>query len=93
MNRTQSDSGKFRTALKRAGWGGEGIIFSDPRKTTRRLKLWFATAVFDDSQEGQRKLEKELKAQFGTRYLTGYFINAGYWCGGGKSLCIRLAKK
>lgn len=94
MYRSQSDSGKFRAALCRVGWAAErATIFSDPRKNTRRLKLWFANSVFESSPAAQQRLEKILKEQFGARYLTGYFIKIGERNGGGKSLCIRLAKK
>jgi hypothetical protein len=92
MTNSQTDSGKFRTALCRAGWLGHNAhIFSDPRKNTRRLKLWFADSVFNAPRKQQVVLEKALKELFGARYLTGYFIKAMPW--GGKSLCIRLAKK
>ncbi len=93
MIKSQSDSGKFRTALKRAGFNNDGQIFSDPRKNTRRLKMWFASAVFESSPKQQQVLEKSLKELFGDRYLTGYFIQRRYWTGNGKALCIRLAKK
>lgn len=91
MDRSQSDSGKFRIALKRAGFKDDGQVFSDPRKDTRRLKLWFAGSVFDAPRKQQLVLEKSLKELFGDRYLTGYFIRHA-WGTNSKSLCIRLAK-
>jgi hypothetical protein len=96
--RYAGDTGKFRKALAEAGFdnfntfGRLRWVFNDVSKSraTRRIKLWFASDVFDAADKKQRKLERELKAEFGTRYLGGHFVDAGYRNYHAKSLCIRL---
>ncbi len=93
----RGDTGLFRAALDAAGFKSSGSaldrrhIFNDDSKDhlRRRLKLWFATKIFESSQKQQRKLERELRARFGDRILAMYFIaaNSRY---GGYSLCIKL---
>ncbi len=78
-------------------------IFNDRRNkkgtvqgpVARRLKLWLGTGVFEAPIVQQQELERNLKALFGKRYLTGYFIHLPQWIahgGEGKSLCIKLSK-
>jgi len=90
----KGDSGKFRMALLLAGFfpQSEGSIFNDNTKDhkRRRLKLWFADPVFAASQEQQKVLEGYLKAFFGGRILSMYFIKSPTWYHGGESLCIQL---
>lgn len=93
------DKGLLRLALVEAGFKRhvvQGQIFNDVRKTgVRRLKLWFASEVFDAPQAQQRKLEKSLRELFdmyGTRIEHMEFIAGGVgrhykW----KSLTIRLS--
>jgi hypothetical protein len=99
--RYAGDTGKFRKALAEAGFDSFGTfgqlrgMFNDVAKSraTRRIKLWFAGDVFDAPQTQQRKLEHNLKNEFGTRYLGGQFVQCSYWYGSqekSKSLCIRL---
>lgn len=87
----KTDSGKFRMALVRAGFSesAKTQIYNHVRSSTghRRLKLWMADVVNDAGTETQHLLEAHLKALFGDRYLTGYFIPHPHWnC----SLCIVL---
>jgi hypothetical protein len=100
--RYAGDTGKFRKALADAGFdnfntfGSLRWMFNDVTKSraTRRIKLWMAGDVFTAPQKMQRKLERNLKAEFGTRYLGGHFVKSSYWPGMSgnncKSLCIRL---
>ena len=51
----RGDIGLFRAALKRAGFVADGMMFNDdskanPKKPTRRLKMWFADTVFEAPQ-------------------------------------------
>lgn len=96
----KGDIGAFRNALKMAGFRKDHshVIFNDNSKAKintgiRRLKLWYADDVFSESQKKQRELERYLRQAFGDRILAMYFIAAAAWCGGGKSLCIRLRDK
>ena len=94
----RGDTGLFRAALDAAGFKSSSDtydsrhIFNDNSKDhlRRRLKHWFATEVFTAPQKQQRKLERELRASFGDRILSMYFVPAPYWTGGGYSLCIKL---
>jgi hypothetical protein len=99
--RYYGDTGLFRMALDEAGFehAAARTIFNDdskakPKRNTRRLKLWFATEVFDAPQKQQRKLEKVLRELFGDRILAMYFARNstpyGWPSGGAKSLCIKL---
>jgi hypothetical protein len=90
----------FRKALQAAGFTAPyaPTIYNDLHKggATRRVKLWFADGIFDASIAKQRRLEKQLKKEFGSRILSMYFIHrADYYlaqqCGTGKSLCILLS--
>jgi hypothetical protein len=95
----RGDTGLFRAALDAAGFKSASDtydsrhIFNDNSKDhlRRRLKLWFADAVFEAPQKQQRKLERELRARFGDRILAMYFTQSPTWYRyGGHSLCIRL---
>jgi len=82
-----SDTKKFRQAFKDAGFlqvhSFLPIVFNDKRKKSgiRRLKLWYGDRVFDTPRAVQVSLEKQLKKQFGSRYLCGEFIARDDWCG------------
>lgn len=99
----RGDIGLFRLALKEAGFDQPQYrsIFNDDSKAKtktgiRRLKLWFATDVFDAPQKQQRKLEKSLRELFehtGKEILCMYFVQNSTpygMLGGAKSLCIKL---
>jgi len=95
----KGDIGKFRRALLNAGFvrQSDGSIFNDDSKAkvktnVRRLKLWFASDVFDATQKQQRRLEKYLRSEFGERILTMYFVenSTPYGGFGATSLCIKL---
>ena len=98
MVKYKGDTGAIRKCLANAGFTGwkasdfGSSMFNDVSKSraTRRIKLWFAQDVFDAADKKQRKLERELKKEFGTRYLGGHFVDAGYRFNNSKSLCIRL---
>ena len=101
MARTfKGDIGLFRLALASAGFedASKRIIFNDdskakPKQATRRLKLWFATSIFDAPQKKQKKLEKLLRELFGERIISMYFVPGAHSWGrinGEKSLCIKL---
>lgn len=87
-----SDIKLFRAALLLSGFfeRSECLIFNDKRNNFRRLKLWFASAVFDAPQKQQKALEQLLRDAFGDRILSMYFIPAERWHGAPWSLCIRL---
>jgi hypothetical protein len=90
------DTKLFRQAFKDAGFrqahSWAPSVFNDKHKdgATRRLKLWSGDHVFDAPQFAQEELERQLKAQFGSRYLFGQFIERARWNGGGKSFCVYL---
>lgn len=72
---------KVTAALVAAGfeargrWGCPRQSFTDRRRDgSRRFKLVRGEFIFDASQEKQRRLERELRRQFGDQYLGGYFI-------------------
>jgi hypothetical protein len=85
-------------ALDEAGFehAANSTIFNDdskakPKRNTRRLKLRFASDVFDAPQNQQRKLEKVLRELFGDRILAMYFAEGSPWgWSDDKSLCIKL---
>ncbi len=88
------DTRTLRECLHKAGFASKGVmVFNDKRKNGgRRLKLWGGTHIFDAPVKQQELLEKVLKAEFGTRYKTGYFIRQYmFWYDKDfKSLCIVL---
>ncbi len=97
----RGDNGRFRQALMESGFTSRATssIFNDnskarPSTNVRRLKLWFADAVFNAPQQQQRKLERALRKQFGDRIISMYFIPGAHsWYrpdDGTKSLCIKL---
>lgn len=91
------DSDKLRSALLCAGFGVQGLngcIFSDTRKTSRRLKLWIGSSIYEAPQAQQLKLEQWLKKMFGGRYVGAYFTEfSGRPYGPAvKSFCVRLKK-
>ncbi len=94
----KGDAEKLRTALLCAGFypqSGHGMIFSDTRKYSRRLKLWLGTAIHEAPLHAQQTLERYLKQQFGNRYVGGFFTEfSGRPFGPSvKSFCVRLAKE
>jgi hypothetical protein len=93
----KGDKGKLRKALREAGQDvmNMDIIYNDKRKTFRRLKMEYASHIFNATQAQQRKLERLLKEAFGERWITAYFIQESQWNwppgkSTGKSLCIKL---
>jgi len=93
------DTKLFRQAFKDAGfrrahgpWAPS--VFNDKHKdgTTRRLKLWAGNHVFDAPQFAQEELERQLKKQFGRRYLFGQFVKRRSWSQAdtSKSFCVYL---
>lgn len=90
-----SDTKKFRQAFKDAGFLPRfsflPVVYNDKHKGgTRRIKLYDGNGVFASPQFAQEELERQLKKQFGSRYLAGQFIeSASRWIVG-KSLCIYL---
>ena len=90
----RGDCGLFRGALLLAGFlpQCEYSIFNDNHKDgSRRLKLWRADAIFESSQRQQKVLEQHLRETFGNSIRSMYFVEAPYWLGSRKSLCIQLA--
>lgn len=87
-----SDTKLFRAALLLSGFfeRSECLIFNDKRNNFRRLKLWFATPVFNAPQKQQQALEQLLRETFGNRILSMYFVKAERWHGVTWSFCIRL---
>lgn len=91
------DAVKLRMALLLAGFYSQsqtGHIFSDTRKSSRRLKLWWGNAVYEAPYDQQLKLEQALKKQFGGRYQGAFFTEfSGRPYGPDvKSFCVRLHK-
>lgn len=90
----RGDNGLFRGALILSGFfnRSEAQIFNDKHKDgSRRLKLWFADAVFEAPQVQQRALEKLLREAFGDRILNMYFTAAQHsWYAKSRALCIQL---
>ncbi len=91
------DARKLRDALLCAGFfpqAENGYIFSDTHKADRRLKLYLGNAVYEAPLQQQQKLEQHLKAQFGRRYVGGFFTEfSGRPYGPDvKSFCVRLHK-
>ncbi len=95
------DATLFRNAVRQAGYNtrwGVGTVYNDIRRRSgfRRLKLDYATEVFNSSQQQQQDLERRLRQAFGDRILSMYFIpwvTYGVDAKGkptGISLCIRL---
>ena len=90
--KTLGDTKKFRQAMRDSGFNiraDSGTIFNDKSKRTgiRRLKLYQAAGIFDASQYYPKKLEKQLRLQFGDRILCMYFIAGCYYP---RQLCIKL---
>jgi hypothetical protein len=90
-----SDVKKFRKAFKDAGFRQRfnylPTVFNDKHKGgTRRLKLWDGKHVFAAPQFAQVELERQLKKQFGARYLFGQFVRGWYWDEASKSFCVYL---
>ena len=95
----KGDTGKFRRALFYAGFDANFTsIFNDyckakPKTSKRRLKLWWATSVFEAPQKQQRLLERLLRDAFGDRIDSMYFVQNSTVAGmiaDCKSLCIKL---
>ena len=88
----KGDKGKFRKALKAAGFNcDDRCMFNDRRKDgTRRLKLWSADRVNDAPMWRQHLLHAYLLKEFGRRYVNGYFVKGAYWTRDWASLCIVL---
>lgn len=90
----RGDLGAFRKALDECGFGSRYASFYNDNSALgycrRRLKCDAATAVFNAPQAVQRKLERKLKAAFGPRWITAYFIKGPYYARESKQLCIKL---
>ena len=98
------DAQKLRKALRSAGFpraAKDHSIFSDTRKNSRRLKVWFANSIFYAPQVQQQYLEEHLMKEFGKRYVGGFFIQCSAWGihiswdssnPPAKSFCVRLKK-
>jgi hypothetical protein len=90
----KGDLGLFRGALLLSGFfqRSESSMFNDNHKDgSRRLKLWFADAVFDAPQKQQRELEHWLREAFGDRILSMYFTAPrASWYPRSRALCIQL---
>jgi hypothetical protein len=89
-----SDTKKFRQAFGDAGFRQRyswlPTVFNDKRKGgIRRLKLWDGSHVFHAPQFAQVELERQLKKQYGPRYMFGEFIRANERIGG-KSFIVYL---
>lgn len=91
----KGDLGLFRGALLLSGFfqRSESSMFNDdskakPKQPTRRLKLWFAEAVFEAPLEQQWALEHWLREAFGDRILSMYFTTS--WYRRSHALCIKL---
>jgi hypothetical protein len=91
----KGDLGLFRSALMAAGFHNAATctMFNDSRKgfATRRLKLRRAGDINDAPLDQQWHLERELRARFGKRIQTMYFLPTPIWNGRTPSLCIELA--
>lgn len=94
-----SDVAKFRNALRNAGFpltAARATIFNDKSKATgiRRLKLRNAYSVFSASDSVQKRLEKHLRKEFGSRIAVMYFIPVQHHYyrvpSDIRSLCIKL---
>lgn len=90
----RGDLGAFRKALDECGLSNHWANFYNDNSVAhlkrRRLKCSSATAVFNAPQALQRKLERKLKAAFGQRWISAYFIKQPPYYGEGKQLCIKL---
>ena len=107
-NLTRGDSGKLRKCLHAAGfnqlrarpqgWYGrwdacsDVTIFSDARKDSRRLKVWFADNIFNAKQNKQQHLEQLLMREFGKRWRGANFTQSVYYWRNWKSFCVYLSK-
>lgn len=94
MSYFRGDSGKFRRALKNAGfktredytyWNSDKFpprtIYSDTYSTTRRLKLDIANDVAYSHKTKRAKLVKLLKQEFGNRFIRFETRHTGWWIG------------
>lgn len=98
----RGDAGRFRKCLHAAGfdqrpqgdwgWMRSSMIFSDPRKDMRRVKLWHARSVFDAPQKQQQHLKQLLLKEFGKRFISAKFIDGYYRNTDSRSLVIYLSK-
>jgi hypothetical protein len=82
-----SDTKKFRQAFKDAGFRQAHctapVVYNDRAKDgTTRLKLWDGDHVFAAPGFAQQELERQLKKQFGGRYLYGMFVRKSDFRGG-----------
>jgi hypothetical protein len=70
-------------------------VFTDHRQGYKRVKVWFAHKLFTASQKQQRAIDRELRAEFGDKFISAYFIKRqNSWRGdsGDVSFCVRLKK-
>ena len=92
--RTNTDIGAFRQALADAGFveqAENGIFFNDKNVDTRRLKLWFGTAVVDAEEWQANALKAALLKYFGDRLIMcGSYATAWDQRRGRKSYIVRL---
>lgn len=92
--RTDTDIGAFRQALADAGFveqAENGIFFNDKNVDSRRLKLWFGTAVVDAEEWQGQALRAALLKYFGDRLIMcGSYATAWDQRRGRKSYIVRL---
>jgi hypothetical protein len=92
--RTNTDIGAFRQALADAGFveqAENGIFFNDKNVDSRRLKLWFGTAVVDAEEWQGQALRAALLKYFGDRLIMcGSYATAWDQRRGRKSYIVRL---
>jgi len=89
----KGDIGSFRAALLLAGFFGQSecYIYNDRRKDgTRRLKLQYATDVYEASADQHEALTRQLDDAFGSRIADVYFIPGSDIWDTFKQLCIVL---
>lgn len=81
--------------LSTTEWGFARMTFTQARKNgTRRIKLWLANDVWDASPKVQRKLERRLRANYGPKYMGGYFVlGARGGLGGSRSFCVVIEEE
>lgn len=84
----RGDNGKFRTSMELAGFKTTNKIYNEKRKDLRRLKLHNATKLM--LGQFQDKLLKQLKKEFGDRFIRGYYIENEPECCYAMSFCVEL---
>lgn len=92
--RFAGDMGALRKALWENNFhrAARGSMFHDKHDSWRRIKLWFASDVFDASQVAQEQLAADIRLAYGERLIKMGFTKTENWTGGQWSLCIWLEK-